>query len=241
MNHVIRHFHWTAKRNWGDLLGPILLRYFSQIETILSSPENADMVSVGSIIDLLPSTYSGYILGSGKLRGSHIKVPNSAKILALRGPLSAQGIHKDIALGDPALLADEMVGPVDKLYNLCLVAHWSDRNLYKRAELLKYNPVLINPLDDPINIIKTIGQSRKVVTSSLHGMIVADAFGIPRRFEMTPQLGKEGGLFKFLDYNLAVGVRNFEPGKLIEPSRFRVNDRKHELYDVYRDASRLKI
>lgn len=230
---MIKHYHWKARPNWGDELGSLLLKHFARLDTQWSYPDTSDIVSVGSVIDILPKDYKGIIFGSGKLRGSHITLPKEATVLGLRGPLSAKGIKKDIFLGDPGLLADELVATATKKYNLCIVPHWSDTELANRPEFLKYSPIVINSAADPLEVVKIIGESRKIITSSLHGMILADAFSIPRRLEYSSQLNKEGGLFKFKDYCASIGLK-LELGITQEANRFKVEDRKHEIYDAYR-------
>jgi hypothetical protein len=63
-------------------------------------------------------------------------------------------------------------------------------------------------------------------------MIVADAYGIPRRFEPTARLKDEGGFLKHRDYSEAIGMR-FEPGVTLEAGYHSgINDRRDELIDA---------
>ena len=77
-----------------------------------------------------------------------------------------------------------------------------------------------------------IGSCRRIVTSSLHGMIAADAFGIPRRVEICSKMERDGGDFKFRDYSASIQTP-FKTGIMIEPSRFRVEDVQFAVYDAY--------
>jgi len=55
-------------------------------------------------------------------------------------------------------------------------------------------------------IVKKITQSRLVISSSLHGIIVAESFGIPTRFlKMT----WTESLLKYQDYYESTGRQNF--------------------------------
>jgi hypothetical protein len=69
------------------------------------------------------------------------------------------------------------------------------------------------------------------VTSSLHGLIVADSFGIPRRFE-TCSLFDLDTLFKFEDYNASVG-NPFKVGLTQQVTQGMVDARKHEIFDLF--------
>ena len=240
---IIRHFYWRGKKNFGDALGPLLLRHFSDLETEWSPLKDAAYITVGSILDNLPVGWSGAVVGSGKLHEASTPDLTQATVFGLRGPLTARtvqlaGKRRDFCLGDPGLLADELVPIQDKEYTLGLVPHWSDEGLEKRPEFQKFNPLIIRPSEDPLEVIAKIGKCRKIVASSLHGLIVADAFGIPRRTEMTPRFAKEGGDFKFRDHCAAIGME-FKVGVTQEAPRARVQDRKHEVYDMLREVGRI--
>jgi hypothetical protein len=162
----------------------------------------------------------------------------SAKILGIRGPLSARGIPGTYALGDPGLLADELVGSYqEKVWDLGIIPHFSDDELVPRFKAIipeKFSIRVIHPSSDTLTIVREIGQCRRVVTSSLHGMIVADSFGIPRRVEYSAKMNKDGGDFKFRDYSASIQTP-FETGKMTEPkNRNVIEDVKFEIYDAYR-------
>lgn len=232
---IVKTFWWKGVPNFGDLLTPLLLTHFSNVEAEWAPASQANLFGVGSIIDLIPRDWSGVILGSGKLRpNTEFKQSHRKQILALRGTLTAKGIKGNFALGDPGLLANELVRVETKKYELGIIPHWSDKELLLRPEFMKFNPKIINPRSDPLEVIKTIGECRKIVSSSLHGLIIADSFGIPRRFEYAKQFDKEGGLFKFQDYSSAIKTP-FEVGKLIAPSRFHIEDRQHEIFDAFQE------
>lgn len=224
-------YWWRERPNFGDLLTPLLLKHFVGVETEWSPAHDADLISTGSILGHVPRTWKGHILGSGKLF-ERDEVPTDSTVWALRGPISAKGIRGDFALGDPGLIADELVGPQNKRWKIGILPHWSDSVLTKRTEWDRYEPVRIHPTWHPLDVLATIGACEKIVTSSLHGVILADAFGIPRRFEHAARLDHEGGHLKHRDYNASIGHK-FEVGVTSQPSRFKVNDRRDELLDAF--------
>jgi pyruvyltransferase len=226
-------YWWRGRPNFGDLLTPLLLSHFSDLQVVWAPIEEASFVCVGSVLDQLPRGWTGTVIGSGKLRPESKIDLSAAKVLALRGPLTAKGVRGvrgDFVIGDVGLLADELV-TVEKKHALGIVPHWSDTQLEHRPEFKRFDPVIIRPSEDPLEVVRKIGECRKIVASSLHGIIVADAFGIPRRIEMTERFAKEGGDFKFRDHCAAVGLP-FLVGVTQEPPRSKVQDRQHELYDV---------
>jgi pyruvyltransferase len=180
----------------------------------------------------LPEHWEGTVLGTGSLYPDS-KVPYNAEYLAVRGPLTAAltGSH-DVALGDAGLLANELVPQQHRKYNVGVIPHWSDKDMERR--FWGDGAVLIDVTDDPLLVVKKIASCKRIISSSLHGIIVADAYGIPRRTELTPQFAKEGGDHKFRDHNAAVGVP-FRVGEWQSPVFSRVEDRQHELYDAFND------
>jgi hypothetical protein len=144
-------------------------------------------------------------------------------------------LRGSFTLGDPGILANELVGPQEKQWDLGIIPHWEDDDLVPRFTSIipeRYTCKVINPHDEPLDILRQIGACRRVVTSSLHGMITADAFGIPRRVEICSKLEKDGGTFKFRDYSASIQTP-FEVGKMTEPSRFRIEDVQFAVFDAY--------
>ncbi len=232
----VKSYWWRKTPNFGDALAPLLLDHFCDADLEWAPIESAAIASIGSILEHLPLHWAGYICGSGRLKeNSNIHISH-ATILALRGPLSAKGIKGNYALGDPGLLADELVGPQEKKWDLGIVPHWKDNELALRFARLIRPPStirIISPRRDPLTVVREIGACKRIVTSSLHGMITADAFGIPRRVEISPSLQNEteGFDFKFRDYSASINTP-FEPGKMTEPIRWSVEDTKHAIYDA---------
>lgn len=226
---TVRAFYWTGKPNFGDLLTPLLLRRFAHLNTELADIDHAPLVCVGSILNLLPASWSGVVAGTGKLNGGHVVNLPHATILSVRGPLTAPNVPVR-SFGDPGILANELVN-VDKAHNLGIVPHWSDTGLADRPEFQKYRPLIIDPSGDPLEVLKAIGSCRKIVSSSLHGLIVADAFGIPRRTEIAPRMQYEGGTFKFRDHAAALNLE-FEVGVTQAPLRHDIQTLQHRAFDV---------
>ena len=230
---AVRSYHWADMPNWGDRLAPLLLKRFTGLSSKWAPVHRAQVITVGSVLEHVPPLWEGYILGAGKLYPEsrlHLYTATMT-ILGLRGPYSASGVKGNFALGDPGLLASELVPTPIPVYDLGVVPHWSDPHLADRYAA--WHPVVIDPAGDPLTAVSQISRCRKIVTSSLHGMIVADSFCIPRRVFLAPSMANEGGAFKFRDYSASLNMP-FEEGKLAEANRFHVEDRRFELFDAYR-------
>jgi pyruvyltransferase len=243
---IVKAYWWKEVPNFGDALAPLLLERFADIKVAWDTISHAQVASIGSILEHIPPMWDGYILGSGMLHENsrlHLHGMTSgitAKILALRGPLTARVISGDYALGDPGILADELIEMPKKEWDLGILPHFTDTELVPRFEkLMPAGTVIkvINPGDAPLEVVRQIGACRRIVTSSLHGMIIADAFGLPRRVEMAKANLKDGGDFKFRDYSASIQTK-WEIGKMMEASRFRVEDIKFQIYDAFRALSK---
>lgn len=229
--------------NFGDAVTPFLLERFADIDNIKwDTISRSTIVSCGSLLEHIPPDWDGYIVGTGKLiENSRLNgFGETAKILALRGPLSARGFKGNFAISDPGILANELVGIQEKKWDLGIVPHWQDTELAKRFQALipkQFTVKVINTADHPLKVISEIGSCNRIVTSSLHGMIIADSFGgIPRRVEVCDKMSKDGGLFKFHDYSASIKTP-LEIGKMNEPIRFHVEDVKYQMFDAYRALS----
>jgi len=237
---TVKIYYWKEKKNFGDLLGGLLLKRFTRLESQWSTAKEADIVIVGSVLEHLPADWKGVIAGAGKLHEkSKLGFPN-AKILALRGPLTARGFKGSFALADPGLLADELVPIEEKEFDLGIVPHWTDTTLEKNPVFKQFNPKIIRVSDDPLKVISEIGRCKKIVSSSLHGIILADAFGIPRRIEIPPRSlshpNQEGGLFKWQDYSSSLGVK-LVIGTTQLINRNKIIELQHELFDVFEEVA----
>jgi hypothetical protein len=244
---VTTAYWWSEVPNFGDGLAPLLLERFADIKVEWGTISHSKVASVGSILEHIPPLWDGVILGSGRLKENsslHLQQMTSgitAKILALRGPLTAKYIPGTYALGDPGLLADELVGLQEKVWDLGIIPHFSDKILVAKYKALipdKHSVRVIHTSQDPLTVLREIGSCRRIVTSSLHGMIVADAFGIPGKLEYTKAMDKDGGDFKFRDYSASIGLP-LELGKMQEPIRVKVEDVKFSIYDAYRELRSL--
>lgn len=230
-------YYWKQKKNFGDLLTSLLLDRFTHLPSQWSEAKDSQLVAVGSILEQLPLDYKGVIAGCGLLHEkSRIEFPN-ARILAVRGPLTAQRVkYKGDILADPGLLANELVPLEDKQYNLGIVPHWTDKTLEFDPRFKNFNPKIIRVTDDPLKVIAEIGRCKKIVASSLHGIIIADAFGIPRRIEIPPRSishpHQEGGLFKWKDYSASLGVE-LKIGETQLIDRNIITEKQHELFDMF--------
>lgn len=235
MSTPCKAYWWHGHRNFGDDIAPLILAHLSDADVSYAPAAEAEVVVTGSVLHHLPSSWTGTVLGAGSLYPDS-KFPEFADYRAVRGPLTAALVPKfcgnEVVLGDPGLIANELVPQQPRRYELGIVPHWSDKELAHRPA--QAGQIIISVSDDPLLVVKQIASCKRVISSSLHGIIVADAYGIPRRTELTPRFAAEGGDHKFRDHCAAVGVP-FRVGEFQSPVFSRVEDRQSELYDCFKD------
>lgn len=109
-------------------------------------------------------------------------------------------------LGDTGLLTRLVYpGVVVKKYKLGIIFHFFDKNNEPIKILQARFPseiTVISPLGKPAAIVKQIKECEHIISSSLHGLIVADAFGIPNRrwVDRATMPAGEYYDFKYWDY-----------------------------------------
>ena len=195
-------YWWRDQLNFGDRLNWTILHKLDHTPE-WEHPLQAELVLMGSILEHLPPIWTGTVCGAGKLHEDLAVDLSRARILALRGKLTAAGVRgvpRDVVFGDPALLLPLWFRQRPAIHELGILPHWTDKTLWSR---FKYGH-LIDPTAHPEQVVQDISSCRRIISSSLHGLVVADAFGIPRRAELFPAATArpehEGGDFKFRDY-----------------------------------------
>nr|WP_232528435.1 polysaccharide pyruvyl transferase family protein [Microbacterium sp. MAH-37] len=153
-----------------------------------------------------------------------------ATALAVRGPLTEERIGASgAAYGDPGLLVSRWVRRPSRRAAIVAVPHGHHRSHEGLAALLASEPGRASTVDvhqGAASAVREIAAGEVVLTTSLHGLITADSFGMPAVWTMLePAL--DGADFKFRDYEAAL-----TPGR----SRYVAFDDLRTLDDVVRLA-----
>lgn len=206
--------HWFDQvDNFGDLLNPLLFTYYG-LTPINATRQSAEVLALGSILEKVPESFSGTIIGSGLMYDQKQQLPN-ARVLAVRGALTRDRIAADIntPLGDPGLLVPLLFPKRrEKKFVLGLVPHFFDKTDLRLSQIAEGYPnevIIIDGQRKPKNVVSEIDQCEYILSSSLHGIITADSLGIPNAWILLSDkvLGKG---FKFADYASAFG-ENLQP------------------------------
>lgn len=193
--------------NFGDKLTPLLLRHFG-VRCEWAPVERAELIAIGSVLEKLPEGFKGTIWSTGFMHERSRGVYPHANILALRGRLTRERVERfkpgTVALGDGALLCDLFRQPALKRYKLGIIPHFVDAEDPVVAAIARSSNeiAVIDICADAFDVIARVGECENVVSSSLHGLVLADSLGIPNRW-IALNRGSEkviGGGFKYRDY-----------------------------------------
>lgn len=203
---IVPTFWWDGHPNFGDDLTPMLLPRLGLVPQY-REPRDAALVGVGSLLEFLPGDWAGAIWGTGLMEDAAHPLP-AATVLAVRGPLTAErlGLREEPLFGDPGILVSRRIPRPASDGRIAVVPHGHHRSHAGLARLTGQAgdaARTVNVHQRARTAVREIAAARVVVTTSLHGLITADAYGIPAVWTtLDPPLG--GGDFKFRDYEAAV-------------------------------------
>jgi hypothetical protein len=200
----------------------LVIKYFSKSSKL--TPENlfafdeegtqvwkdGKILAIGS--SMLFTKPNDIVWGTGCISPGEIG-SNPLKVYSVRGPLTrneliSRGIETPEIYGDPALLFPEIYNPKpNPKYKYGLIPHYIDFTDPKSLEIIIHlesqGVKIINITAGIFNFIDELLQCSNILSSSLHGLIAADAYNIPNiRIKLSNKL--IGGDFKFNDYALSV-------------------------------------
>ncbi|CAH8295308.1 polysaccharide pyruvyl transferase [Mariniflexile fucanivorans] len=226
----IRLYWWREKRkngleNYGDLLSKYLVEKISNKKVIsIKHPLKGfhkyffkHYICIGSIIS--SASKKSIVWGSGIIKkNDNIR---NAKFLAVRGPetrakILEKGFECAEVYGDPAILLPDYYSPkIKKIYELGIVPHYVDYDRVVEVFSNEKNIKIINLLTTDIEkTTDEILECEKIISSSLHGLILPHAYGIPAIWiKFSDKLS--GDNIKFYDYYKSMDI-DFNAESLID-------------------------
>lgn len=208
-NYRVNLQYCCREDNVGDILSPIVCEYLlkkKELNFDNKVSETKHLYAIGSIIDF--GYQDATIWGSGIINEySDFKLTKSKNInrkldiRLVRGPetrrlLINAGYECPERYGDPAVLMPYIYNPeVEKKYKISYIPHING----------KLDRTIVDSLDNVINmgtndyekVISEIKSSEKVISSSLHGIILAETYGVPAIF-VAKDVKRQ--IFKFYDW-----------------------------------------
>lgn len=236
-NEIAIDYWRDNKNNFGDCLNSYIVEKLSGKKIVMPKEDMTNYSCVGSILQK-KFHHSIEIWGSGAMYKDRKVCNNITKIHAIRGKLSRdivlhQGIDCPEIYGDPGILLPLLYQPKtkDKKFSMGVISHYVDHDsewvIYHRP--CNSDIHLINILDDIEKVIDEINQCICIISSSLHGLIVADVYGIPSLWvEFSDQVRGEG--FKFFDYMSGMDQEPYLP--------FQLRNKDTTIYQIEKNIKR---
>jgi len=215
---------YAESPNFGDGLNVPLIEYLSGKKVLISKflppvvkRNNDTNAVIGSILQW--SKDNCVVWGAGYISDQNIKIVRPKKTLAVRGPLTRKifldhNIDCPEVYGDPALLLPLIYNPkTEKKYEIGFIPHFvNKKSEYITLYQNNTNCLVLDILKrvDYNVFIDQILSCKYIVTSSLHGLIMAHSYQIPVLW-VQYSVDLIGGRFKFDDYLQSVNKQHINP------------------------------
>jgi pyruvyltransferase len=172
------------------------------------------LLAIGSIMTFAKD--NDVVWGTG-FNGKYLKKSDhhfsKIDVRAVRGPLSRQYLLDNFNIdcpeiyGDPGLLVPYLFPEFKKNENpkrdYIIIPHYKELSMFPKAK----DPHVVYPTEPWDEVIRQILDSKFVISSSLHGLVIAEAYGIPARIL---RVSEHEPIFKYVDYYLGTNRPNFD-------------------------------
>ena len=212
------HIKYGQKeQNLGDMLSEVVFEYMCKkynIEIERQISKTKHLYAIGSI--LFFENQDATIWGTGCMHSLplncssflHQRIMRKLDVRAVRGPKTREallklGVKCPEIYGDPAMLMPMIYKPerTEKKY-IVVIPHYKDRvldeNMNSTTEVL-FMDMITDNWQTKIDIISS---AKFVISSSLHGIILAESYGVPA---VLLRPSAESDLFKYEDYYWGTG------------------------------------
>jgi hypothetical protein len=201
--------------NFGDEITPWLFKkmYNVNIEKPCNPKDENVLLGVGSIMRL--ANENTEVWGSGIRNIDQADFKGAKKFHAVRGPFTQKrllelGMQCPPIFGDPGLLLPKFYFPkIEPKYELGIVPHLVDQEIIAN-KFGKFDNVKIIDLNnkDIEQVVDQFLECKNIVSTSLHGLITAVAYGIPTKW-LKASDSINGDDIKFYDFWASLDPRVF--------------------------------
>lgn len=206
----IHLFWWSDPSNnlynFGDEITQDIISHLFGYHVHWSTVDSCDMIGAGSLLEYVEArcnTNEIKVWGSGYIQKGDKNKNNNFDFFAVRGKRTLKRIEekeRKIPLGDPGLLTS-LIYPKEKTDGrIGIIPHYVDLNstyIKKIKKDKRYK--IISPLQPPKQVAKQLSSCSIILSSSLHGLILADSYRIPNAHIVFSDK-VIGGDYKFKDY-----------------------------------------
>lgn len=208
-------FWWDNRSNFGDAVGPWLVERItgkSPVNSRRVKHEGPTMLAVGSIIGHLDRDHAN-LWGTGLMgalsedRIKRLRGYGDVKVHAVRGRHTAQELRSSLGwevpdvYGDPALLLPRFYSPrrsAASAGSVAVVAHYAHTKHFPASAPDGVH--MVDVAQGLERVVDEIASADSVISTSLHGIIVAQAYGVPWVWLRVDDHQLGGDQFKFNDF-----------------------------------------
>jgi pyruvyltransferase len=135
-----------------------------------------------------------------------------------RHRLQQYGLTVPSLVGDPGIFVSDIFAPAPVAHEVGLVPHYVDKE-HPYVQMAAERGVHIIDSLAPLSVYaRELSSCRRIISSSLHGIVIAHSFGIPAVWmELSDRVHGEG--FKFFDYYSSIGMDTERVKRLSEKMR----------------------
>lgn len=219
-------YYWQkhGEENFGDYLSLKIVERIvgGQVATVKCQELTNErrLLALGSILIL---ANSGDVIWGTGMNGKRMDLSlyrfTELDIRAVRGPKTRDFLMKNLHIdcpevyGDPALLMPYLFPEFKRKekpkHPYVVIPHYTEEDLFPKD----LYPQVVYPTEPWRDVVKKILDSEFVISSSLHGLIVAEAYGIPARYM---RISEHEPMFKYEDYYLSTNRPDFNYATSIE-------------------------
>ncbi len=206
--------YFDCQVNLGDVLSPVICQWMLDRASLTfdqKTDKTYHLMAIGSILGG-SGFFDATVWGSGIKSFDQIATLSRRKFFqkldlrSVRGPLTRQaliacGYKCPERYGDPAVLLPLIYNPrVEKTCKIGTILHF--KHDMKIPKEIKNINIKTSDYEDFVN---QMCSCEKIISSSLHGIILAEAYNIPAVFLGD---GRDYEMFKYFDWYLSTGRKN---------------------------------
>ncbi len=219
-----RNLFWSfyEPRNFGDWIGPYLFEHMTGLVPVHArtrvSRFSRTLFSVGSILRHLDRPGRADVWGSGIISADD-QFERPRAVHAVRGPFTRDHLHRlgyptSDVFGDPAILLPLCFSPGTALrHRVGIVPHFQDLAAIQNVYSGHPDILVIDPTRDVETVVSDILSCGSLLSSSLHGLVVAHTYGLPCAW-VDAWSCLQGDGVKYRDYFAASGITGLNPIRL---------------------------
>lgn len=180
--------------NFGDFMTPWLANHLTKkpVVNVRSLPSsNGAILGVGSIVQYIsPNHRDIKVWGSGLISSENhhnlakkLHKMNVQHVYASRGELTRSFFEKynfscSKVLGDPGLLFGRLYTPrTNKKYKFAIIPHYIHYQFFKDLQI--EDCIIVDVRKELTTVIDQISNADACISTSLHGLIISQTYGIP--------------------------------------------------------------